>query len=210
MKTVAIVGTGLIGASFGLALRKAGFQRADPGRQFARARSKRRWRPAPSIARHPLAEAAAQADLIFLSQPIGRILDTIRHLDPLVRPDALVTDAGSTKCEIVGPGAAANYALPVSGRPSHGRQGEARRGGGRRGPVPRPHLGADAGRAAELDSARPASSRTGWHASAPCRWSGAGRARPRRVAHVAPAATGVHGAGRHRGRKPAAAASGWR
>jgi hypothetical protein len=49
----------------------------------------------------PLAEAVAQADLVFLSQTIGRILDTIRHLDPLVRPDALVTDAGSTKCEIV-------------------------------------------------------------------------------------------------------------
>jgi prephenate dehydrogenase len=49
----------------------------------------------------PLAAAAPQADLIFLSQTIGRILDTIRHLDALVKPGALVTDAGSTKCEIV-------------------------------------------------------------------------------------------------------------
>jgi prephenate dehydrogenase len=49
----------------------------------------------------PLAEAAAAADLIFLSQPIGRIVDTIRHLDPLVQATALVTDAGSTKREIV-------------------------------------------------------------------------------------------------------------
>jgi len=48
-----------------------------------------------------LAEAAGEADLIFLSSTIGRILDTLRHLDPLVRPNALVTDAGSTKCEIV-------------------------------------------------------------------------------------------------------------
>ena len=48
-----------------------------------------------------LEEACAGADLIFLAQPIGRILDTIRHLDRLVRPEALVTDAGSTKCEIV-------------------------------------------------------------------------------------------------------------
>jgi prephenate dehydrogenase len=38
---------------------------------------------------------------VFLSQTIGRILDTLRHLDPLVQPGALVTDAGSTKCEIV-------------------------------------------------------------------------------------------------------------
>jgi prephenate dehydrogenase len=41
------------------------------------------------------------ADLVFLSQTIGRILDTVRHLDPMLKPGALVTDAGSTKCEIV-------------------------------------------------------------------------------------------------------------
>jgi prephenate dehydrogenase len=47
------------------------------------------------------AEALADADLVFLSQTIGRILDTIRHIDRLLKPGALVTDAGSTKCEIV-------------------------------------------------------------------------------------------------------------
>jgi prephenate dehydrogenase len=49
----------------------------------------------------PLAEAVAAADLVFLSQAIGRILDTIRHLDSFLQPGTLVTDAGSTKCEIV-------------------------------------------------------------------------------------------------------------
>src|SRR5262249_13630540 len=49
----------------------------------------------------PLEEAAAGADLVFLSQTIGRILDTIRHIDPYLKPGALVTDAGSTKCTIV-------------------------------------------------------------------------------------------------------------
>lgn len=39
--------------------------------------------------------------MIFLSQTIGRIVDTLRHLDAIVKPGALVTDAGSTKCEIV-------------------------------------------------------------------------------------------------------------
>ena len=51
--------------------------------------------------RRALEEALAAADLVFLSQTIGRILDTIRHIDPLLKPGALVTDAGSTKCEIV-------------------------------------------------------------------------------------------------------------
>jgi prephenate dehydrogenase len=100
MKTVAIAGTGLIGASFGLALRKAGFNGAIIGVSSSRA-------IADAVAvgavdrGAPLAEAAAQADLIFLSQTIGKILDTVRHLDRLVKPGALVTDAGSTKCAIV-------------------------------------------------------------------------------------------------------------
>jgi prephenate dehydrogenase len=100
MKTVAIVGTGLIGASFGLALRQAGFNGAIVGVSSDRAIAEAV--AAGAIDRGaPLAEAVAQADLIFLSQTIGRILDTLRHLDPLVKSGALVTDAGSTKCEIV-------------------------------------------------------------------------------------------------------------
>ena len=100
MKSVAIVGTGLIGSSFGLALRQAGFDGAITGVSSPRALAAAI--AAGAIDRGaPLAEAVAQADLVFLSQTIGRILDTIRHLDPLVRPDAIVTDAGSTKCEIV-------------------------------------------------------------------------------------------------------------
>jgi prephenate dehydrogenase len=99
MKSVAIIGTGLIGASFGLGLRKAGFTGAILGVSSPGAIAEALL--AGAIDRGaPLSEAAAECDLIFLAQPIGRILDTIRHLDPLVREDALVTDAGSTKCEI--------------------------------------------------------------------------------------------------------------
>ena len=100
MKNIAIVGTGLIGASFGLALRAAGFDGAIVGVSSGRAVADAV--AAGAIDRGAsLAEAVGQADLVFLSQAIGRILDTIRHLDSLVRPGALVTDAGSTKCEIV-------------------------------------------------------------------------------------------------------------
>jgi prephenate dehydrogenase len=99
MNTVAIVGAGLIGSSFGLALRAAGFEGRLIGVSSPDAVRAALERGAIDEAA-PLAQAAAGADLIFLSQTIGRILDTLRHLDPLVRPDALVTDAGSTKCEI--------------------------------------------------------------------------------------------------------------
>jgi prephenate dehydrogenase len=100
MKSVAIIGTGLIGASFGLALRRAGFEGAIVGVSSAPALAEAV--AAGAIDRGaPLAEAVGGADLVFLSQAIGRILNTIRHLDALVAPGALVTDAGSTKCEIV-------------------------------------------------------------------------------------------------------------
>jgi len=100
MKTVAIVGTGLIGASFGMALRKAGFEGAILGVSSAPAIADAV--AAGAIDRGlPPEEALPQADLVYLSQTIGRILDSLRHLDPLLKPGALVTDAGSTKCEIV-------------------------------------------------------------------------------------------------------------
>jgi len=100
MKTVAIVGTGLIGSSFGLALRAAGFRGEIVGVSSPRALEAAV--ACRAIDRGAaLAEAVADADLVFLSQTIGRILDTVRHLDPLLKPGALVTDAGSTKCEIV-------------------------------------------------------------------------------------------------------------
>jgi len=100
MNTVVIVGTGLIGASFGLALREAGFDGSILGVSSEAALAEAQ--AAGAIDRGAaLAEAVPQADLVFLSQTIGRILDTIRHLDALVQPGALVTDAGSTKCEIV-------------------------------------------------------------------------------------------------------------
>jgi prephenate dehydrogenase len=100
MNSVAIIGTGLIGASFGLALRRAGFDGSIIGVSSPPAIADAV--AAGAIDRGAsLADAAVQADLVFLSQSIGRILDTIRHLDPLLKPGALVTDAGSTKTEIV-------------------------------------------------------------------------------------------------------------
>jgi len=100
MQNVVIVGTGLIGASFGLALRAAGYDGAITGVSSPGA-------IADAVASGAidggasLEAAVPEADLVFLSQTIGRILDTILHLNPLLSPGTLVTDAGSTKCEIV-------------------------------------------------------------------------------------------------------------
>jgi prephenate dehydrogenase len=100
LKSVAIVGTGLIGASFGLALRRAGFDGTILGVSSEGALAGAV--AAGAVDRGASLESAlGGADLVFLSQTIGRILDTVRHIDPLLKAGALVTDAGSTKCEIV-------------------------------------------------------------------------------------------------------------
>jgi prephenate dehydrogenase len=100
MQNIVIVGTGLIGASFGLALREAGFAGTITGVSSPHAIADAL--AIGAIDRGASLEAAVpDAHLVFLSQTIGRILDTIRRLDPLLRPGTLVTDAGSTKCTIV-------------------------------------------------------------------------------------------------------------
>jgi prephenate dehydrogenase len=100
METVAIVGVGLIGGSFGLALQHAGFSGRIVGVSSERTIAAACERGAIQQG-VTLEEAAASADLIYLAQPISGILSTLERLGPIVRPGTLVTDAGSTKVEIV-------------------------------------------------------------------------------------------------------------
>jgi prephenate dehydrogenase len=99
VNSVAIVGVGLIGGSFALALRKAGFTGRIAGVSSAATLEKALARGVIDAAL-PLAEAAASCDLIYLSQPIRQILDTLKAVDAHVRPGTLITDAGSTKAKI--------------------------------------------------------------------------------------------------------------
>ena len=122
MRTIAIVGVGLIGGSFGLAARKTGFDGAIVGVSSARTIDR-------AVARHAidrgvtLTEAAAAGDLIFLAQPISVILQTLTELNPLVRPDAVVTDAGSTKAFICAEAAKSLHRCPfVGGHPMAGKE----------------------------------------------------------------------------------------
>jgi len=98
--TVSIVGVGLIGGSFALALRKAGFKGKIIGVSSAET-----IRAALDLGvideAMPLRDAAGQSDLIYLAQPIARILETLDEIDSHVQPGTLITDAGSTKSEIV-------------------------------------------------------------------------------------------------------------
>jgi len=117
VKTVAIVGVGLIGGSFALALRKAGFQGRIIGVSSPATIDKAFSRGAIDEAL-PLAEAAAAADLVYLSQPISRIIETLKVLDT----DALVTDAGSTKAVICETARELKRGRFVGGHPMAGKE----------------------------------------------------------------------------------------
>jgi len=100
MKTVAIAGVGLIGGSFGLALRKAGFAGEILGVSSPSAIEAGVANGAISRSA-TLSEAAEIADWIYLAQPVDRIIETLERLGPMARHGCLITDAGSTKAEIV-------------------------------------------------------------------------------------------------------------
>ena len=97
-----IVGIGLIGGSFGLAARRCGLAREIIG--VARRQStldKAIEVGACDAATADVCEAAMDADLVLLAPPVGQMERICREIAPLVAPGALVTDAGSTKAEIV-------------------------------------------------------------------------------------------------------------
>jgi prephenate dehydrogenase len=94
---VAIVGTGLIGGSFGLALRKyfpdtvvAGYDK--PGVLIDAFGRGAIHEGIPDLAR-----ALAGADLIYMALPVGHTIELLPEIARLAPPDALVTDASSTK-----------------------------------------------------------------------------------------------------------------
>jgi len=122
MKTVAISGVGLIGGSFALALRKAGFSGRILGVGSERTRAEA-VKLGVIDAGCSLEEAASTADLIFLSQPIFRVLEEIDLLGAAARAGCLVTDAGSTKGLIAKRGAASfKGAQFLGGHPMAGKE----------------------------------------------------------------------------------------
>jgi len=121
METVAIVGVGLIGGSFGLALKSAGFRGRILGVSSPATVEKALRRGAIDEGAS-LEEAAPRADLVYLAGPIRAIVDTLAKLEGLVRPGALVTDAGSTKRRICEAGRALRAGLFLGGHPMAGKE----------------------------------------------------------------------------------------
>lgn len=111
---VAILGTGLLGGSLGLAMRSRGLAERIIG--YARSESTR----AEALRRGCVTEtcdepaaACAEADLIVLAVPVGAAPELLSVISEAACEEALVTDVGSTKTSIV---AAATSRLTRPGR----------------------------------------------------------------------------------------------
>ncbi len=106
---LAVIGVGLIGGSFALALKQARLatQVVGAGRGQANLRLALERGAIDSIA-PDAASAARDADVILVAAPVAQFPRLFAELAPGLAPTAIVTDAGSTKRDVI---AAARRAL---------------------------------------------------------------------------------------------------
>lgn len=123
-RRIAIVGVGLIGGSWGLALKASGFG----GRRVGSDRSEVLGRALAAGAIDEVEEnprnAVRGADLVILATPVGVVLDLLPQIKASVKTGALVTDVGSTKRLICRRGAEAfdGDTLFLGGHPLAGKE----------------------------------------------------------------------------------------
>jgi len=106
---LAVIGVGLIGGSFALALKQAKTVShvVGVGRNAANLKLARERGIIDSIAADPGA-AARDADLVLISVPVAQFASILENLSGSLGPKTLVTDGGSTKRDVI---AAARKAL---------------------------------------------------------------------------------------------------
>lgn len=126
LNKVTIFGVGLIGGSFALGLKKANAVKEvfGVGRSVS-SLSRARELGIIDVASASIEEAVADADLILLAAPVAQTGPILTAITPHLKQGTIVTDAGSTKCDVV---AAARNALGdkiaqfVPGHPIAGRE----------------------------------------------------------------------------------------
>ncbi len=127
MKTVAIIGLGLIGGSIGQGLK----QSAEGASLKIIGIPRREETIQEAIKRGAIDEGTVdfkkgipEADIIFICTPINLIIPALEQITPLLKKGAIVTDVGSTKEKIV---AEAEKLMPkgtyfVGGHPMAGKE----------------------------------------------------------------------------------------
>ncbi|MET0275771.1 MAG: prephenate dehydrogenase/arogenate dehydrogenase family protein [Acidimicrobiia bacterium] len=124
VRRVALVGTGLIGGSVGMALRRAGVEVVgiDPDADRA---ARARVMGAVDLVASSLDEVAARVDAVVVAVPVGAVADVV--VAALDAGAPIVTDVGSVKAPVVSAVEAARPALAsrfVGGHPMAGSEQE--------------------------------------------------------------------------------------
>ncbi len=102
MNKIVIFGVGLIGGSFALALKKANAANEFVG--FGRSAASLELAKQLGIIDRIGADAALEvvdADLVLLATPVAQMAEIFKRIAPHLGAHTLVTDGGSTKCDVV-------------------------------------------------------------------------------------------------------------
>lgn len=94
---VTIVGVGLIGGSFALALKEKGFAKNIIGVFNRKETEEKALRLGIVDESLPLEDAVKKADLIYVAIPVDITIPTIQKIMNLITDEQIVVDAGSTK-----------------------------------------------------------------------------------------------------------------
>ena len=99
---ITIVGVGLIGGSFALALREAGHNAHFVGvgrnqQSLERAID----RGIVDSSQRSVADAVAETELVLLATPVGAVDAVLQQMAASLRPETIVTDAGSVKQSVI-------------------------------------------------------------------------------------------------------------
>ncbi|TSA20752.1 MAG: prephenate dehydrogenase/arogenate dehydrogenase family protein [Betaproteobacteria bacterium] len=102
IKRLAILGVGLIGGSFALALRRAGVVETvvGYGRSAANLATAQRMGILDAVAT-TAALAVQGADLVCIAAPVGAVPGLLAEAAPALRDDAILVDVGSTKQGVI-------------------------------------------------------------------------------------------------------------
>ena len=103
IKSITLVGVGLIGGSIGLALgrKKPQIHRVGVGRPVTLEKALDLGLIDEAVPRDDFDSTWSPTDLVVLATPIAAIFDWLERLAPLVSSHTIVTDVGSTKRQIV-------------------------------------------------------------------------------------------------------------
>jgi prephenate dehydrogenase len=120
IQKLVVVGVGLIGGSFALALKAAGGVRRAVGVGRSRANlGQALAMGAIDDVADDLAAAVDGADFVLVTTPVGAMPDVFARIAPKLAPNAVVTDGGSTKQSVVAAARAALGARVAQFVPAH-------------------------------------------------------------------------------------------